>query len=444
MHIVLEKIDLNKLIKYILIYTFYKIMLELAYIIGVSYWYGYMGFLYILNLCKMVVSYLILVALVVVIPKDATKYGTLINFYFSICIIPMLSFYWLANRMTVYVLLVITFFVVMVCSSRVQIPYQMILNGENYRYEFVINFIFIIYVFVCIFMGVKRGGVDSRALSFESIYSLRGEAYSQTALEGYLINWCTKALFPTLSIYFVYTKKYTKTIICFVLQIFLYLCYGYKAYLLSAFFGIGLYILEKICWNFKKKTNLIPTMTFIVLLIPSYFSRMQNIIGKISFKINNVYAMRMLFEPARIEYGYFDFFSSEKKLFFSEGLIGKAFDLNYPYDRPIGFVITNFLNGEDAVSNANTGILADSYAELGILGILLIAILSGIMIGLIEKITYDLPIYVVIGILAYPIVMLNDNPLLTNLLTNGWLIDIFMLLLIEGAVKKNNKYIIGK
>ena len=293
-------------------------------------------------------------------------------------------------------------------------------------------------------MGVKRGGVDSRALSFESIYSLRGEAYSQTALEGYLINWCTKALFPTLSIYFVYTKKYTKTIICFVLQIFLYLCYGYKAYLLSAFFGIGLYILEKICWNFKKKTNLIPTMTFIVLLIPSYFSRMQNIIGKISFKINNVYAMRMLFEPARIEYGYFDFFSSEKKLFFSEGLIGKAFDLNYPYDRPIGFVITNFLNGEDAVSNANTGILADSYAELGILGILLIAILSGIMIGLIEKITYDLPIYVVIGILAYPIVMLNDNPLLTNLLTNGWLIDIFMLLLIEGAVKKNNKYIIGK
>ena len=42
MHIVLEKIDLNKLIKYILIYTFYKIMLELAYIIGVSYWYGYM------------------------------------------------------------------------------------------------------------------------------------------------------------------------------------------------------------------------------------------------------------------------------------------------------------------------------------------------------------------------------------------------------------------
>lgn len=94
------------------------------------------------------------------------------------------------------------------------------------------------------------------------------------------------------------------------------------------------------------------------------------------------------------------------------------------------------MNGEDAVSNANTGILADSYAELGILGILLIAILSGIMIGLIEKITYDLPIYVVIGILAYPIVMLNDNPLLTNLLTNGWLIDIFMLLLIEGAVKK--------
>lgn len=442
MHIVVEKNDLDKSFKYILIYTIYKIMLELAYILGVSYWYGYMGFIYTPNFVKLVFSYFVFWVLIMIIPKKTSKYGMLINLYFSICVVPMLSFFWLANRMTMHILLVVMFFVVMLGSSKIQAPFQIMLAGSNYKYQFVIHIIFILYVFTCIFMGIKRGGIDQRAFSFDSIYSLRSEEYSQTIIEGYLVNWCAKALFPTLSVYFLYSKQYIKNIICLALQCFLYLCYGYKAYILSALLGMGLYMLGVLFSTIRKETNLEAILVFIAMLIPTYFSRIGNFIGKIGFKVNNVYAMRMLFEPARIEYGYFDFFKNNDKLFFSEGLVGRAFDINYPYDKPIGFIITNFLNGNDAVSNANTGILADSYAELGVLGVLLIAIVAGVIFGFIEKITCDLPVYVVTGILAYPIVMLNDNPLLTNLLTNGWFIDIFMLFLIEGAVreKKIDKY----
>lgn len=438
MHIVLENNDLVRTTKYMFAYTAYKIMLEFAYAFGVSYWYGYMGFENTPNVGKMILSYIVFWMLVIILPKEPSKYGSLINLYFSICIVPMLSFYWFANRRTIYALLVALFFVILIGSSKLQMKSFVALKGRNEQYEFIINIIFIIYICMCIFMGIRRGGIDSRAFSFDFIYSLRAEFYSQTVVEGYLVNWCAKALFPTLSIYFIYRKKYIKVAICISLQVFLYLCYGYKAYLLSAFFGIGLYLIGKYFDLIKKHTNLVALIVFSIMLFPSYFSRIENVIGKIGFKINNVFAMRMLFEPARIEYGYFYFFESIEKLFFSEGLIGKAFDIKYPYDKPIGFIITNFLNGIDAVSNANTGILADSYAELGILGIFLIAIIAGMMFALIEKIAYDLPDYVILGMLAYPVVMLNDNPLLTNLLTNGWIIDIFMIFLFEGAVKKQN------
>ena len=143
----------------------------------------------------------------------------------------------------------------------------------------------------------------------------------------------------------------------------------------------------------------------------------------------------MLFEPARIQNGYFDFFSSNNKLFFSEGLIGKLFGLHYPYDNAIGFVITRHLNGIDAVSNSNTGVIADSFSQLGVPGIVIIAILMGAIIVLIKRICIYTPSYCITAMFFYPIFMWNDNPLLTNLLTNGLVLDIILLVLVEGALR---------
>ena len=137
-------------------------------------------------------------------------------------------------------------------------------------------------------------------------------------------------------------------------------------------------------------------------------------------------------------------------MFFSEGLIGKLFGLHYPYDDAIGFVITRHLNGIDAVSNSNTGVIADSFSQLGVPGIVIIAILMGAIILFIKKICIYTPSYCITAMFFYPIFMWNDNPLLTNLLTNGLVLDIALLILVEGVLRsrtlrekhvEENKYV---
>lgn len=425
---------------YIFLFTVYKIFLEYVYVRAVSYWYSYLGFIFQPNYAKCLISYALFISCVLIIPRNYSVCGILISLFFSISTIPMLSFYWLADKETLFSIYAVLFFCIMVCISRIEVRKTIIkLNEQFYEYEFLITLIFIIYVFSCFAFGTIRGGIDIRAISFSSIYQLRSEEKSSGIFEAYFVNWCAKSLFPMLMVYYLYTQKRIRVLICLICQFYLYLCYGYKAYLLSAAMTFFIYFFGKIATKIRFRTNTLNVFVLIVGLIPCCLSTMKGIVGKIGFLINNTYSMRMLFEPARISNGYFSFFSSNKKMFFSEGLIGKILGLDYAYDTAIGFVITKYLNGEDAISNSNTGIVADSFSQLGFVGIIIIAVLAGLIFLVIKMINIRFPLYCIAATFFYPVVMLNDNPLLTNILTNGWFIDILMLALIEKALEINQK-----
>lgn len=430
----------EKIVKYIAIYTIYKILLEFTYIVAVSYWYSYLGFTCNVNISKCVLSYVLFYLLMYCLPRDLTINGLLLNTFFSISTVPMLSFYWLADKKTISIIYVVLFFLIFNFVAKIEKADLKITFGKNFNnYDRLISILFICYCLITIYMGILRGGIDVRALSLSTIYSLRDEESSLGGLGGYLLNWCAKSFFPMFATYYLYRKKYCRLFMCFGCQIFLYLCYGFKAYLLSAFLTIIIFCIGKYAVTKHKESNIRNLFVFIIALIPCCCSRLNGIIGNLGYTANNTYSMRMLFEPARIENGYFEYFSNHNKLYFSEGLIGKVLGLKYPYDEPIGFIVTKYMNGLQAVSNSNTGIVADSYSQLGLLGIVLIALLAGLLIVLIKRITINLPNYFVGAALFYPVVMLNDNPLLTNILTNGWIVDVVLLILFENACSKNNE-----
>ncbi len=425
---------------YVGIYLFYKVILECAYFISVSYWYSYIGFELKPSISKCIISYIIFVALLFVVPRELSINGQLLNTFFSIAIVPTLSFYWMADKSLTYVILVVVFFLIFNFIAGIkQKPINILIFENPYKCKIFIDIIFAIYLLSCIYMGLQRGGIDVRAFSFSTIYDLRSEGTDSGVLEAYLLNWCTKSLFPMLCIFFLYNEKYIRVIMCMVAQGFMYLCYGYKAYILSAVLTVTIYYVGRYACLHKKESNIRNLFIFIIGLLPCCLSRLSGFIGKMAFGINNVYAMRMLFEPARIGNGYFEFFSQNEKLHFSEGIIGKLLGLHYPYSEAIGFVVTRYMNGANAVSNSNTGIIADSYAELGLIGIFIIAILVGVIVLFIKRICRSLPSYFVMAAFFYPVIMLNDNPLLTNLLTDGWALDIIMIILFERVIFTKNK-----
>ena len=425
---------------YYFIFAVYKVLIEFTYYIGVSHWYSYLGFILQPNYLKCLVSYILFSLCVLIIPRKYSLNGVLVSLFFSISTIPMLSFFWLADKELLFSLYAVLFFCIMACVSRVKVAKLSIsINDTFTEYELFITIIFFFYVIACVALGTLRGGIDFRAISFSSIYQLRSEEVTSGIFEAYVSNWCAKAFFPMLTVYYLYTKRRIRVIICLVCQLYLYLCYGYKAYILSAVLTIVVFFVGRFFIKKRIQTNCISLFILIAGLIPCWLSSLKGIVGKIGYIANNTYAMRMLFEPARIANGYFSFFSSNDKLFFSEGLIGKIFGLFYPYDTAIGFVITKFLNGEDAISNSNTGIVADSFSQIGFAGIILIALVAGLLILYLNRLIIRFPTYCIAAAFFYPVVMLNDNPLLTNILTNGWFIDIIMLFLFEKSLEVSQK-----
>ena len=441
----------ESIVKYLALFMGYRVLLEYVYIIAVSYCFEYLGFPYTPNISKCVISYLLFWFLICTLDRRVSINGILVNSFFAICIIPMLSFYWLADKQTLYIIYEVVFFLILNFISRRNVkPLVFSIGSKFNRYEIAIQVLFAGYVVLCVFFGLKQGGIDTRAFSFSSIYKLRSEGTSIDGVSSYILSWCAKSFFPVFLVYFLYVKQYLKVVICLCCQVFLYLCFGYKAYILSAVMTFVVYFIAKKSVMEKYESNICTTSIYFVALIPCALTRLGGILGKIGFSINNIFAMRMLFEPARIQNGYFDFFSSNNKLFFSEGLIGKLFGLHYPYDDAIGFVITRHLNGIDAVSNSNTGVIADSFSQLGVPGIVIIAILMGAIILFIKKICIYTPSYCITAMFFYPIFMWNDNPLLTNLLTNGLVLDIALLILVEGVLRsrtlrekhvEENKYV---
>ena len=92
------------------------------------------------------------------------------------------------------------------------------------------DFIFVVYVMMTVYLIAKRGGIDSRAFDFKNVYKIRSEYDNLGSIDGYLVNWCAKAFFPVMSSYMFLRKKIIPLVLAFLLQIGLYLSYGYKTF----------------------------------------------------------------------------------------------------------------------------------------------------------------------------------------------------------------------
>lgn len=436
MYCKLINFDKESALKNIGVLTLYKLFLEFIYVMAVSRFWAHNGFVFTPNFSKCILSYVLFFMLVCTLEREVAVNGIIVNFFFIICIMPMLSFYWLADKKTLYLVYEIIFFIILNGVAKINLePMKIKFVNQFSRYDVIINFIFVIYIAMCLYFGYKRGGVDPRSFSFETIYDLRSESGKIIGIQAYLVEWCAKASFSFFLVYYLYIKNYIKVVLCLLCQVFLYLCFGFKAYLLSAVIILPIYFFTRYLEMRHYESNIDVVFIFLLGLIPCAFSNHNGMFGDIGYKLSDTFAMRMMYEPARVQYGWFEYFSRNNKLYFSEGLIGRLFGLNYPYDEPIGFVITRYMNGENVVSNSCTGIVADSYAQCGLFGIIVVAIFAGLLVAFLKMLSVYIPKYCISAMFFYPVFMWNDNGFLTNLLTNGWAIDIILLFIIDGDLK---------
>jgi len=269
---------------------------------------------------------------------------------------------------------------------------------------------------------IKANGIPSlRALNILSVYDIRPYV-KHPFLMGYLVSWQAKVINPFLITISLIEKNKMLFGISVFMQLVIYLITAHKSFILIPFGIIGvMYIIKKrdflLSFSFFIPIGVFATYLgyklFDSLILPSLFIR------------------RLLFVPAQLKFYYYSFIKENQFLYFSEGVIGKIFGIKSPYEirfaNLIGYVFFN-----NVETGANTGYLADGYANMGVFGIFIVTVLLIIIFIVIDSISICAGKEITIGLSLFLIMGLNDGALLTTLLTGGLLLLMLLLYLYSG------------
>lgn len=411
------KLSKDRFIFFLLI-CIYKAVIEFVYLYRISPLFSYSLLTTNINSSKMIYSWFLCVITCMIHPMNKKRPSSFLFLLMTLVIwIPLISYYWMNNQSTAYVSF--EMLCILIVAIWCHISPRKFMVGKSISHTFF-DALFVVYVVVTLFLIIKRGGIDPRAFDFKNVYKIRSEYDNLGKLDGYLVNWSAKALFPMMSSYMFLRKKRLAMIVSFCLQAGLYLSYGYKAFLASVFLLILIYALIAKRNSIK---NIIATFT--IGNVAAYY---LDILG-ISDILRGFLPYRTLFIPAKNQFHYYEFFTNHDFLNLSGSFLGRLIASEYKYDRPIGFVVEAYFISSG--SNGNTGVFSYGFADFGFIGMLVVAIIVGFLFWFVDGITYNIPIPLTVGTLSYWVITMNDNSLLITMVTGGFLLLLFLLMLMN-------------
>lgn len=416
----------------------FRVIMDWYYLGYVSPIWGYMDMQTDINAGKVILSYLAVIVLSLLIDwKAETFSGTAVQVLYIIMMIPFTSIYSLNNQSTSFMVycsisFLITEVFVQALSKISFFGYTVKLKKRcsGYLIKTVFGAVIVFLLIIITSRGLNPGVLN--IFNSELIYSIRKDGIALNGFFSYFYGWAYRVIMPLLLGYCLYIKRYFAAMAVVFFQTLLYLSDPHKEIFLGAVMVFLIYL-------FGKNTG------YGKLLLAGFTAGIGG--GMAVFKLTGskiaYYGldifMRIFHIPASIKFQHYRFFSETSKLYFSEGRIGRLFGIQYPYgSMSVGRVVAkNLLNSE---TNNNTGYLAYAYDDLGYIGI----IIAGILIAFVFKL-FDLCITGdnqkwITAVAVYPIVCLNDAPLLQWLLGGGGIVFLILLWIFK-SYSKNRKVI---
>lgn len=413
--------------KSLLLWIFaYMISTVFIYLAAISPLFSYSYLTTDINYMKLLGCFALYILTICLFPMRSDKASSyLFYLIYLITYIPTLMYTWMNNMEMRYIL----YFTVCIILIEVAI------SGNNRGISFGISrgkniflLLFAVYITLSLMLIIRNGGINPNTLMIYLISSTRSKN-NISGFWGYLLNWCAKSFSPMFFAYFAYKKKWVWVAVVCIIQTMFYLSFGFKAFLFSiALLVFIFYILRKGTDYFK----LIPGL-FVFINIVSYAFYKFNITKLPLF----TFAYRTIFIPAQCQFQYFEYFTNNRFLYFSEGIMGKILGIEYPYSLPIGVVVNQFVYGADFYSNGNTGMFSYGFADCGFIGMILASLILIFIFLIIDRLIKNIPIQIVVAAMSYQMIILNDTNILISLNTGGILWTIIMFIIIDPILVKN-------
>lgn len=382
--------------------------------------YQYTGFHSELNIVKYLLSWIILlifVSIIIDLHKKIIFSSMILIFLAYLTIIPfstMVAFYPYTYNFifqnTLYWLILFLFYKILP-----EIKLKRIGIKANYRILYLIVSIFLVTI---IYISWRYTGLRI-TLNIFNVYTLRREAltYNLPIILSYIYA-ASKSVNPILMLYFLSKKRVVVATFIFIVQLLSFSINGSKTVLLSTILAAFLY------WFYKKKYVYIIPWLLSILGIIGGTERL--ILGKsiiINFIIRRVY-----FLPNLLNFYYFDFFSQNPPDYFRQSFL-RHFGLQSPYTNSIDNMIGGIYFNRPEMG-ANNGLFSDAYANLGILGIIVMPLIIILALKILDACSkgIDPRIYIIsAGMMSFIFISSFFFPIL---LTHGFIFICIILYLL--------------
>ncbi len=412
------KLNKNK-ITFVLAALAFKVLLEVSYLKVISPYYGYNGFKLDFFAANYALSWVVYLCGFVFVKDQLVKVS---DYFFAMVLLsviaPLTSLFGLDAARPVFPVFVVmlSIFIIYVITQVKLFSFRgfpVIKNGR--RVAIFISSISVVFLLVWYFIaGVKFN------LDFSKVYEFR-EDNAELAAQGlfaYTNNWTYKICNIFLIGLALHYKKYLLVVLLLLFQVYFFAATAHKSVLLLPFLVLGV-------WFYFRRTNSL-------VILPLAFSGVLFVtLASYYFLddlwLSSLFSRRVFFVPANLTFVYFDFFSNNPQVLWSNSVLSSF--VTYPYDISMSHVIGRYLGKEGM--GANNGFIASGFAHAGLFGVLFYSLIVGFILRFLNDVTRNLmPVWLAVGLSIVPLRnLLISSDLFTVMLTHGFIVAIILIYL---------------
>lgn len=365
-------------------------------------------------------SWIFYFILIMISPKKQAKPSDFLMIYFlHFFMTPILILYSFMNLARIPTYLMFFAFLTVMFSrlgSRIK------LTSPGNKNFFILSLSFFMIVMTTVWMFLS-GGLKYFNIDFMRVYEYRDLASItiDIGVMAYLNNWTYNVFAPILLIFMIHKRKYWFVFFIFCLYFFWFAISANKTILFIPCLLLLIWILQRQAKPFFNLSILLMTLIFSSILIFVFVGNLLPL---------SLFVRRIFFMSPLVSYKYYEFFENNPFIFWSQSIANKVID--YPYGN-ISYteLIGIFMGQEDARPNAS--FLATGYMHAGFFGLLFYSIAVGLILRLIDSLTYkkiDTKYAIFLTIVPLHILFLSAD-LPTTLMSHGLAATLIALLFIN-------------
>jgi hypothetical protein len=331
---------------------------------------------------------------------------------FDISFVPFCTYWTLSNQPWWQGILVTGYWALVLLISRVPI------RLKAYYVEGAQTIAFLVARGLVLLGGILilAGGHLTLRLPLGDVYAVRDVWFAEGSwMSTYLFPWLANVILPFLLVHAWRNKRVGELLILGFTAYMLFTSTGMKAYL----FMPALVAVILVVARWRPLSSLVPAGLGVFASTLIVLAKVTGSAEWISLGLR-----RAMFVPARLTSVYLEFFAVNPIVRLSDSILLRGW-LQYPYPASVAKMIGTAL-GQPAMG-ANNGLVADGFANFGVVGVLVWAVLLGLLLNLFRATTESRENRPETWAVAtmWPVVLLS-SAFTTSLLTHGLLLGLLL------------------